>query len=268
MEFKNWRAYIAFMSLNLKQQLSFRVNMFLSFLFRIGSGLLMIFVWTAVFLSTKVTSIRGFTLPYMYAYFFLISAIGIISINDMVGNLQSDIQQGQIAVSLTRPTNYVLQLFFSTIPKTIIWTLCISVPILIVLSTFVHISMTATMFGLLIIELLLAFIFTTLASFIIGSFAVTMVNIWGISTVYGFVTELIGGGVIPLNLMPNLIQKILLFLPFQIMMYTPAVTILGVISVTQAVYSILITILWIAILCIIARIRWKNVIKKITAAGG
>jgi ABC-2 type transport system permease protein len=256
------------MSINLKTAFTYKGNFIMSLVLRVGLGLLMVFVWTAVFLNAKTSTIRGFTLPQMYAYFFLLSAIGITTMSSIRLIIQNDVQQGKIATSLLKPINYPLQTFYSSIPMTVVWSVFVSIPLVVLISIFVHFNLSTSVLLLLILEMAIAISLANIYDFLLGTLAINFVNIWGIAGVFFWTTSILEGGVMPLNLFPTILNKILMFTPFPIMGYTPAATVLGTVSMNYITTTILAGLFWIAVLLVLSIFRWRSVVRKITVVGG
>jgi ABC-2 type transport system permease protein len=261
--------YVAIVIAGFKQELVYKMDYFISLIFRILASLISIFVWTAVFTSSGVSSIGGLTLSEMYIYFFIVNAIGIITFNDsMAGRLQDDIQSGNITTALTKPVRYPTQLFYNAIAVNLVALLSVSLPFLVIITFLAHLTITLTTLLLFITEIVVAYLITTLVCFMVGTTAVYLVNIWGILSVTDGLYFLLGGGIVPLSLFPSWASQILLLLPTQLSAYTPTATLLGIISTQQAINEIIIGLVWIVVFFAAAALFWRKVNMNITSAGG
>ncbi|MDE1873576.1 MAG: ABC-2 family transporter protein [Candidatus Micrarchaeota archaeon] len=261
--------YAAVLIIGFKQQLAYKKDYFISLGFRIFASFIMIAVWTAVYLNSSVSNIGGLTLPQMYIYFFLINAIAIASWNEPVAeNIQDDIQNGTITTALVKPVAYTAQVFFSSLGNNIFAGLAVTVPFLILISFIGHLVLTLQSVAFFLMEIVLSFIVSTFIFFLIGTLAIYLTNIWGIIAVTESLYMLLGGGVVPLNLLPPWAGGIFAALPMQLSLYTPAATLLGIVSTGEIVQSLLVGMAWAVPLFILSVLVWSRVRGKITSVGG
>lgn len=261
--------YAAIIVAGFKQELVYKIDYFVSLIFRILSSLIAIFVWTTVFNSSGASSIGGLTLSTMYVYFFIVNAIAIITFNDsMAIRMQDDIQSGNITTALTKPVRYPSQLFFNAIAVNLVALLSVSLPFLILIAFLAHLAVTLTTLALFLAEIAVAYLVTSTLCFILGTSAVYLTNVWGILNVTDSIYFLLGGGLVPLNLFPPWASHILLLLPSQLSTYTPAATLLGIISTSQALNGIIVGLVWLLALFAVAMLWWKRVSMNITSVGG
>jgi len=111
-------------------------------------------------------------------------------------------------------------------------------------------------------------VLANLIGFLLGITAVKLINISSLEVITESALLLLGGGIVPLNMMPHIVQQILYLSPFAIMLYIPAATFLGTLSQNIIVTNILASLAWIALLTVVAFIAWGKVRRQITSAGG
>lgn len=267
--FESISKYRAILRVGFKQELAYKSDYIGALVFRLLSSFVMIFVWITVFANTGATAIGGFTLTEMYLYFFLVNALVIFTYNNTPSySMQNDVQSGNITTSLIRPLGYPTQVFFNTLAINSLGLLSIVLPSMAIIIVIGHIAVSPMAFAFFIAEILLAYAITTLLSFIIGTLSVYFINIWGLISVTNAVYFLLGGGVMPLNLLPSWASGILLLLPSQLSLYAPAATLLGMLSESSMVQSIAVGAVWAVALFVFSIVWWRMASKKITSAGG
>jgi ABC-2 type transport system permease protein len=79
---------------------------------------------------------------------------------------------------------------------------------------------------------------------------------------------LLSGRLVPLPLMPDWVQEIARFLPFQWAFYFPIESLVGDLSNKELVGGLLAQLLWILIGLAIFRVAWKYAIRRYSAVGG
>ena len=89
-----------------------------------------------------------------------------------------------------------------------------------------------------------------------------------ISLVFSFVINFFSGALIPLTMMPGVLQKIAYALPFQGIVYIPSSIFMESTVGRDAMYLILSQIVWCIVLYIVQVILWRCAIKKVVINGG
>jgi ABC-2 type transport system permease protein len=265
---KNRQAYLAFLVIGFKQTFAYKTDFLVSLIFRFAAAAIMIFVWTAIYLTTGVTEIGGFTLLTMYVYFFIVNAMLAMMDMDLDGNVQSDIYSGNMTTALMRPIKYFIQQVFDSLPGAIIATLFISVPLVIIAVLIAHLNVALFTILLTFIEVLIGFVILNVTFFTVGTLAVYTTNIWGASNLIYYMFQILGGAYVPLNLFPAALQGFVAFSPFQFIAYAPAATLLGIVSTSGAIQNIAVGLVWVAIISLFAVYWWKRIRRKLSFVGG
>jgi len=79
---------------------------------------------------------------------------------------------------------------------------------------------------------------------------------------------LLSGRLVPLPLMPDWVQEISRFLPFQWAFFFPIEALVGDLSNEELLRGLGAQLLWILIGLAIFRVAWKHAIKRYSAVGG
>jgi len=108
-------------------------------------------------------------------------------------------------------------------------------------------------------------------SFLIGA-ALTCVSfwttrVWALYEFYAGLVALFSGQFVPLQLMPEIIQNMARFLPFQLFKYYPVQLILGRLSTGEIIQGYLLGLGWLVVSLVFFRWVWRNGIKKFSAVG-
>jgi len=146
--------------------------------------------------------------------------------------------------------------------------LFVTAPFFAIAVFLAHVTLTLGTALLLLFEILLGYVLANLIGFLLGIAAVKLINIGSLAAITESALLLLGGGIVPLNMMPHIVQQILYLSPFAIMLYIPAATFLGTVSQNIIVTNILASLAWIALLTVVAFITWGKVRRQITSAGG
>ncbi len=264
----NANAYFAIFRTELKTATVYLMGFLINIFSKIVRPLIMLVVWTAIFTNTHTSTIGGFTLSATYAYFFVISFLSIIFGTSVDQHMSDDVQNGAISSILTKPVRYPLTLLATELGDRVFDVLLVAVPLTAITLLVTRISITPTVAALLGIEILIGYSLQNVLAFLIGTFAVYFINIDGFSSMIWTVEGALAGSMIPLNFFPSYAQHILFLLPFQIVTYLPAVTLLGYVSFNNALMGIACAMAWTLALSILAYFWWGHVSTKISAVGG
>jgi ABC-2 type transport system permease protein len=266
--FESLEPYLAIFRIGIKDNLAYKTDFALTSVFRLAGSLVMLLVWTAIYLASHATSIGGFTLTAIYAYFFLINAVHYVIYSNIDEFIQDDVQSGSVASSLIKPIRYPLNLLFRTLSENALLIVVASLPLFAIVAAFYPLNLNAESIALLLAVVVIGNIVVMSLDFLIGSLSIYMTNIYGIMSVFWGVVSLLSGGIIPLSLFSQQTQSILFMLPFQLLAYTPASILLGTISYAQAIHALFFGAAWAAGLSVFAYFWWERSVKKVMSAGG
>jgi ABC-2 type transport system permease protein len=79
---------------------------------------------------------------------------------------------------------------------------------------------------------------------------------------------LLSGRLVPMPLMPDWVQSIAMFLPFQWAFFFPIESLVGDLSNEELARGLGVQLLWILIGLAIFRLAWRSAIKRYSAVGG
>jgi ABC-2 type transport system permease protein len=264
----NIPGYWATFRTTLKAWMAYRVDYALVIIFKIGLPLIMLAVWTAVFLNTNVLKIGGFTLTNTYSYFFLMSLLSVAIWSNIDYTMGTDVRHGAIVSSLLRPLSYPLVVLSKALSSWVIYFVTVAIPLLIIMSFVAHLAITPYTLYLFAIEMVLGLILINLLAFFFGTFAITFIWVDPFLSMTWTVESVLEGSMIPLNFFPAYAQHILMLLPFPILAYLPAVTLLGSVSSSVILKGIYTTALWIVVMIPLVYLWWKRMYKRIGSIGG
>jgi ABC-2 type transport system permease protein len=224
-------------------------------------------LWTIIFNASETNIISGFTLQMMVWYLVLTEAI-VVSLGNIVSQIGTEIRSGEIANYITKPYHYVIYKYAQTIGRGIFTYL------LIVL--FGGLVAYLTVGGISINWYIIPFVF--LISFLaitlnymiivnIGLFAFWIEEVRGIYFIYNKFVFIIGGMLVPLEILPLWLAKIGLILPFSYVAYHPA-KLLVVFSFKYFLNIIVIQLAWILVFLMISLFVYSAVSKRVSINGG
>ena len=258
--------YTGLLKLSFKSQWMYRGDYLLSALINALYPFIMVFLWSAIYASSKTTMIGNLTLFNIYSYFFVASALGPIFYSGIDWYLQSDIKNGRIGISFTRPMRYIVYPIMNDVSSVMVDIIIFTIPILIFVIIFAHLAITPLILLVFFLEVLTTYIVAALLAICIGTLAIYVTNINGIISFKYAIIGLLAGLLVPLSLFPPDIRALLLLSPFQFNYYAISVFI-GTVSVASAINSLELALVWISALSILAYTSWYFAKRHINVVG-
>ncbi|MGB8849122.1 MAG: ABC-2 family transporter protein, partial [Candidatus Acidiferrales bacterium] len=105
-------------------------------------------------------------------------------------------------------------------------------------------------------------------NFMIGTCAIPLKSILALIRAKYWLVELLSGLLLPISFFPAPIQKLMAWLPFEHIAYTPLQIYLGKLDVHNALVMILREWIWVFALLWLAEAWWNRAVRKITIQGG
>ena len=227
------------------------------------------FIWTAVYGGAD--SLAGLELSETIRYFGASALIGYLTMDFADWNLQMLVRTGKFLTFTLRPMHHrffalsqkfghrVLGFFFEFLPCLLIFMLLFKVDII------------PGQLGWTILSVVLAFLMNFYVNYCLGMTAFFLVKASGIRVVYQLFAQIFSGALIPLNFFPELLQRVMIFLPFQYTNYIPAMVwtgserigVLGL-SVPQAVLCQAVATVFMFVL---SEVIYSCAMKRFTAVG-
>lgn len=259
------------LKLNIKKVVQYRAAAISGILTQLFFGLMYIALYTAFLKSGKT----GFTQRQMISYVWLGQIFfALFSYFDICKQeISRRIMNGDYAYELIRPINLYDNWFQIVFSKPLGHMLVRGLPV-----TIIALLMPCGL-GLMLppsIECLLLFIVSTLissllvASISMLSYIITLYTLSS-SGVFAFMVaigSLLSGGVVPIPMMPKIVQDVLNFFPFRYVSDLPYRIYIGDIYGIEALIQIGVQIAWTIALIVVGKLIMKSKIKKLVVQGG
>jgi ABC-2 type transport system permease protein len=245
-------------------------------MFALG-GLLTTFVtfylWKAVYLNSGKTDLNGFTINNMLIYVFISTIVTRLISSNVDGVIAEEIRNGSIAMNLIKPINYFVRLLFESFGGVLYQFFFIVLPIWIGMEIFkfniLHENVTGiSTIILFLVSIVFGFAINFLINFAFGLMSFFVLNLWGFRQLKAVIITFLSGAVIPIAFFPEGIQKIINFLPFSSLVYSPTLIYLGKIQGFSLVEALLIQCFWTVLLAVLIYNLWKRAVTRLTISGG
>jgi len=211
-----------------KLSVAYRFSMILSVLTGPMFLVINLIMWRAIFSASGKETIGGFTLEQMITYLAVTLVIQFLVWDDGEQHIANKVKDGTFITYLLRPASYLWYAFLWKIGHRSVAFVIEFLPVLLVVTLLVGPQrLLAGHVGYLAGTLVMAFIIVYLIKAILGMLAFWLTRINGILMLYRVINPFLYGAFIPLSILPQAVQKVVIFLPFQFVSYVPARAFLG-----------------------------------------
>jgi len=258
--------YIQFAKVAFSREATYRFEVFTS----IGSLLVRVYlfrmVWSALYFHNA--GIRALTLEEAITYSTVALLMSLVMDIDQTRLLVSKLEDGSIATDFMKPIN-VPAYFLSDGSGEVGFHALTIVPSLLLALLIVHIQVPSPLvLGVFFLSFFLGYWVGLLMNFIINCVAFWTLEISAMQLIVTWITDLLGGEVIPLVFFPPIIQSFIYVLPFAAMYSTPLLIYVGVIGPEEYVRALLVQVVWIVIFAIAAVLMWRFGSRRVVVQGG
>lgn len=265
----NLALFTKFASVSFQKQITYRFDYFMGIL----NGFLYVFIftslWKALYAQSTQMSHSGFTLTGIITYAVLAMALRIaFSMDDTV--IYKKVQDGSVAIDLIRPVSFYFMYLAECVGYSMFHIFARTIPILVIsiMMFDVQFEIGVNRLALFAVSALFGYLILFMINYIIGLMAFWFIEIFPFQLVkYGLIT-FFGGGIVPIDFFPDALRAFVPLLPFQYILYTPTVILMGHVDAGQAATLVSHQAVWFAALALISMQTWQAGKKKLVIQGG
>ena len=253
---------------NWAEQWQYRANLIMYIFYWLVSPIIYLAVWTSI--ATANGDVNGLTANDFITYYMLLLIVDQLTSNIIIHIFAYKVQDGSLSGELIKPIHPLLMntlvndIAFKTLNLIVLTPIWI-VLVLLFKPNFASVSMDGIL--LAIPAILLGYLINYLLSATITSLAFWTTRVYSIHEFYYALILLFAGQFVPLQLMPEVIQNIARFLPFQLFMYLPIQIIQGKLTPGEITQGYVSGILWLSVAMILFRLVWREGVKRYSAVG-
>jgi len=264
------KSYFGLFKMTFKGEIQYRTKALSGICTQLFWGLMYIYLYTA-FMGGKV--IDGFSIAQMASYIWLGQAFFSMRYILLPNRCASEITNGDVCYKFIRPVNIYNQWFFEHFGQRLSATILRFFPVVIIsllLPSAIRLSLPVsfTAFVLFLISLIIGCLMSVALSMLAVYITFKTLSPKGSVAIVNSITMLLGGMCIPLPLMPVMVQKILMWLPFRYVSDLPFRIYIGNIGSFDAIIQIGIAFAWLIILIILGKLLMKQALKNTIIQGG
>lgn len=226
----------------------------------------MYFLWKSIYANANITEIA---FPSLVSYYMLTYITrNMISGSWIAYQMNTDINQGTLAVYLVRPLSY-LKYIIAQRGSDVLFRGVLLIGAYFIMSLIMPINLVSDplLIFLLFVSLFFAFLIFAFIYFIVGTTTFWFEHNEGIITVTKHLGYFLAGALAPLTLFPPFISAIADVLPFKYTTFFPVYLGIGQLNLQEALTGIAIQLFWVALLYILAIIFWNKGVKHFTGHG-
>ena len=274
-----WRLYLPFAKAGVKTELSYKAQIVMWIIISFVEVFFILFLYQAIYRSSPDgmgAIINGFTFNDMVLYmitsfvFYFVMGAG-----DTSYNIYTDIREGTIANTLTKPVSYRLRHLSTFLGMVALDLVIIMIPLMaITYGIFFALGILTMGAWEFITNLIFFFIFTILGcfmndaiSYFIGMLVFFTDHLFGLNMARTALQGFLGGKMVPLAYM-GVVGVVFSYTPFAFLGSVPVLTLMGKVAVSEIIVYILVALAWIIVIEFINHFIFSYAMKKITVQGG
>ncbi len=258
--------YVEFAKKAFSREATYRMEVFTN----VGGVLVRLFimksVWEALYRQNAAPA--GVSLDAVITYTAVALLMSLILEVDATRLIQTKVREGTIATDLMKPINLVLYFFSDGVGQTLLHAMLI-VPALAIALAIVRIDVPSpATLAVFAISFALGYVVNFLLNFSMNAIAFWTLETFAIQLMVRWVSDLLGGQVVPLIFFPGFLQQIVLALPFAAIYSTPLLIYLGTIPPAHWAAALASQAAWALAFAAISAIVWRAAQRHVVIQGG
>jgi ABC-type uncharacterized transport system, permease component len=260
--------YLTSMRLAVQQQFQYRTANYFWMLGMVAEPVIYLVVWTTI-ADQQGGSVQGLTAGYFAAYYIVWTLVRNMNIVFGAPFWEERIREGELNKDLLRPVlplHYDIAYFAGwKVVVIVLW-----IPLAIGLSLVFDPLLDPRPLEIAVFAVAIwgAYLLRTMFQEALGMLCFWTTRGAAIFDLWMTTELLLSGRLVPLPLMPDWVQEISRFLPFQWAFFFPIEALVGDLSNEELARGLGAQLLWILIGLAIFRVAWKHAIKRYSAVGG
>ena len=260
--------YLTTMRTAVQEQFQYRTANYFYMLGMIAEPVIYLVVWTTI-AEQQGGTVQGLTVGYFAAYYIVWTLVRNMNIVFGAPFWEWRIREGDLNRDLLRPVlplHYDIAYFAGwKVVVIVLW-----IPLAIGLSLVFDPTLDPRLLEIAVFAVAIwgAYLIRTMFQEALGMLCFWTTRGAAIFDLYMTLELLLSGRLVPLPLMPDWVQTITWFLPFQWAFYFPIESLVGDLSTAALLRGLGAQLLWILIGLAIFRVAWKHAIKRYSAVGG
>jgi ABC-type uncharacterized transport system permease subunit len=258
--------YVEFAKVAMAREATYRFEVFTGVASLLVRVYLLRMVWIALYAHN--TAPRELPLHAIITYSTVALLMGLVMDIDQTRLLHDKLHDGSIATDFMKPIVVPLYFFADGTGEVLFHALLIA-PSLLLALFLVHIDVPSA--GVLVafaVSFVLGYGVGFCINFILNCTAFWTLEITAAQLIVTWVSDLLGGELIPLVLFPAALQKIAVLLPFAAMFSTPLLIYVGTIPPPGYAQALGLQAAWLLVLALVSTVMWRVGARRVVVQGG
>jgi ABC-2 type transport system permease protein len=260
--------YLTTMRTAVQEQFQYRTANYFYMLGMIAEPVIYLVVWTTI-AEQQGGSVQGLTVGYFAAYYIVWTLVRNMNIVFGAPYWEYRIREGDLNRDLLRPVlplHYDIAYFAGWKVVVIVLWIPLAVGLSLVFDPDLH--PRALEIAVFAVAIWGAYLIRTMFQEALGMLCFWTTRGAAVFDLYMTSELLLSGRLVPMPLMPDWVQTVAWFLPFQWAFFFPIESLVGDLSDGELLRGLAAQLLWIGIGLAIFRVAWKHAIKRYSAVGG
>jgi ABC-2 type transport system permease protein len=266
---KTWfTTYLEFARVGFVNILAYRLRYYTGVITYFINVTVYYFIWRAIFANSE--HIEGFDLKQMTTYVALGWIIRSFYFSTIDQDMANDVIEGKISMTLIKPIHVQWSVIAQSLGESCFRLFMLTAPAALVIALVFPMSgpSSGVHFVAFFVSSLFSFFIVASINFIFGTCAIRLKSIMGLLRAKYFLLELFSGLLIPMSFFPQSIQRVMNYLPFQHISFTPVLIYLGKVQGQKIGELLIIQFFWAAAIFLIGQWWWSSSIRKLSIQGG
>lgn len=275
------KKYKPFLRAGAIDTMAYRFNILIWAVITVCQVACLVFLWLAVYRSNAGgmdAEIHGFTYREMIAYVVLTTIFNFVTFNnDTLWNINTDIKKGTIGNYLIKPISYRGKFAATNFGSFLTMTLLFGVPL------YTAALLTLGCLGFLP-DLSFPAFFAHLALFLLAGLCASLLNDtiayifgvlcfytssgWGLNSLKETLVAFLSGTLLPLAFFPAGLREAVSWMPFAGMSQNPVLILMMKYDLAQSLRCLALSVAWIMLLELFAKLLFTRAVRKVTVQGG
>ncbi len=262
--------YVRIFLLHFEEAFEYRSMSVVYFLIGLFNTVLYLLFWRAA-LGSQGASSSVVSFSDIASYYLLLIFAGATLTSHVENNIAyQDIKDGGLIRYLMRPFSYIQIKMLEELPWRLIQAV-ISILVIVIFVSFFHypapITNNMTLLFLGGIACVLGYCIAFFVKVLLGISSLWITEYGGLLNVSNIIHLILAGFVIPLHFLPAPLFSFAGFLPFASMIYYPVLILQGQLLINEALFQVVVQVVWVLVLMTVYRLVWKRGIRKFTGVG-
>jgi len=263
-----YKKYTGLMRMTFLEKLAYAKAAWFDIAGTMVSILIYYFLWKYVFMERN--ELNGYTMTQITTYVILSRMLSSQFMGGINRTFAEWIYDGGIGVELLRPVTLFFTLSAKRLGEFLFFVLFKGFPVLVVSTLVLKGQGPAggTEVLLFCVSVVLSLIIMFYIEFMVGIASFYTLNSYGLMFTKSAVLSILSGGIVPLFLFPEMLAKVLEFLPFAGMVSVPVQIFLGKYTLGEMQFYLLLQCVWAAAMAGLAHLLYRAAIRKVIVQGG